>query len=92
MATLARRTDDAVFSGRELDDAEVDAVWAEVIATVEATRATLPRWKRTLARYRLAAASGWAQRVAVLAAAQRPLRGSAPRSSPRGSGQHGGRS
>jgi len=80
VAALARRTDDAVFSGRELDDAEVDAVWAEVIATVEATRAALPRWKRALARYRLAAATGWARRVAALAAAQ----GSRPRAGKRG--------
>ena len=80
VATLARRTDDAVFSGRELDDAEVDAVWAEVIATVEATRAALPRWKRALARYRLAAETGWARRVAALAAAQ----GSRPRAGKRG--------
>lgn len=71
IATLARRTDDAVFSGRELDDAEVNAVWAEVIATVDATRETLPRWKRVVARYRLAAATGWVRRVVVLAAAQR---------------------
>ncbi|HEU0205613.1 MAG TPA: transglutaminaseTgpA domain-containing protein [Pseudolysinimonas sp.] len=77
VATLARRTDDAVFSGRELDDAEVDAVWADVIATVDAARANLPRWKRALARYRLAAATEWARGVAALAAAQRPSRRSA---------------
>ena len=74
VATLARRTDDAVFSGRELDDAEVDVVWAEVLATVDAARATLPRWKRALAGYRLAAATRWARGVAALAAAQRPSR------------------
>jgi len=75
VVTLARRTDDAVFSGRELDDAEVDAVWAEVISTVDATRATLSPWRRALARYRLAAATGWARRVAAVAAAQGPSRG-----------------
>jgi transglutaminase-like putative cysteine protease len=69
--TLARRTDDAVFSGRELDDAEVDAVWAEVIATVDATRTTLPWWGRVVARYRLAAATRWARRVVVLAGSTR---------------------
>ncbi len=73
IAILARRTDDAVFSGRELDDAEVDAVWAEVLATVDATRASLPGWRRVLARYRLAAATKWAHGVAALAAAQRPV-------------------
>lgn len=74
VATLARRTDDAVFSGRELDDDEVDAVWAEVISTVDATRASLPRWRRALARYRLAAATRWARRVTAVAAAQGPSR------------------
>ena len=69
--TLARRTDDAVFSGRELGDAEVDAVWADVVATVDATRDGLPWWKRALARYRLAAANRWARRVVVLAATRR---------------------
>ena len=68
---LARRTDDAVFSGRELDAAEVDAVWADVVATVDATRDGLPLWKRVLARYRLAAANRWARRVVVLAAIRR---------------------
>lgn len=70
--TLASRTDEAVFSDREPDDAEVDAVWAEVAATVDAVRAMLPWWRRALARYRLAAASRWARGVAVLAASQRP--------------------
>jgi len=79
VATLARRTDDAVFSGRELDDAEVDAVWAEVISTVDAARAALPRWRRALTRYRLAAATGWARRVAAVAAAQVPARTRAAR-------------
>ena len=72
VGTLARRTDDAVFSGREPDDAEVDAVWAEVVAAVEEARQKLPWWKRTLARYRLAATSRWARRVARLAASQLP--------------------
>jgi hypothetical protein len=79
VATLARRTDDAVFSGRELDDAEVDAVWAEVISTVDAARAALPRWRRALARYRLAAATGWARRVAAVVAAQVPAQTRAAR-------------
>jgi transglutaminase-like putative cysteine protease len=69
---LATRTDGAVFSARELDAADVDAVWADVIATVDATRDALPWWKRVLARYRLAAADRLARRVAVLAASQRP--------------------
>jgi len=76
LGTLARRTDAAVFSGRELDDAEVDAVWAEVIATVDATRDTLPRWRRVLARYRLASIAGWSRRVVRLATAA-PARKSA---------------
>jgi hypothetical protein len=67
VSVLARRTDDAVFSGRELDDAEVDAMWADMIAIVGATRSALPRWRRLIARYRLAAITGWARRVTALA-------------------------
>jgi transglutaminase-like putative cysteine protease len=72
LATLARRTDDAVFSGREPDDAEIDAVWAQMTATIEATRDTLPRWRRVVARYRLAAIAGWSRRVVRLAATAAP--------------------
>jgi hypothetical protein len=72
LATLARRTDAAVFSGREPDDAEVAAVWAEVIATVDATRGALPRWRRVIARYRLASLAGWSRRVARVAETARP--------------------
>ena len=68
LATLARRTDAAVFSGREVDDTEIDAVWAEALAAVEATRVTLPRWRRVLARYRLASIAGWSRRLQRLAA------------------------
>jgi hypothetical protein len=70
VAVLAHRTDDAVFSARELDDAEVDAMWADVVATVGATRNALPWWRRLVARYRLAAITGWARRVTVLATAR----------------------
>jgi hypothetical protein len=72
LATLARRTDDAVFSAREPDQAEVDAVWAEVIAMVGAARGGLPWSRRTVARYRLASTTWWARRVALLAASQLP--------------------
>ena len=74
LALLARRTDDAVFSGRELDVAEVDAVWAEVVATVNATRATLPRWRQLIARYRLASIASWSRRVVALASTSTPRR------------------
>ncbi|MES1212701.1 MAG: hypothetical protein ABUT11_04050, partial [Leifsonia sp.] len=53
--------------GRELDDSEVDELWADMIATVRATRSALPRWRRVIGRYRLAAITGWARRVTVLA-------------------------
>lgn len=72
LALLARRTDDAVFSGRELDDAEVDAAWSAMIATVESTRVASPRWRRVLARYRLASVAGWSRRVVRLAATAAP--------------------
>lgn len=67
LALLARHTDDAVFSGRDLDEAEIDAVWADMVATVEATRETLPRWRRLIARYRLASIVSWSRRIVALA-------------------------
>ena len=78
LTALARRTDDVVFSGRELDPGEVDAVWAEVIATVVATRDTLPRWRRIVARYRLASLVSWSRRVVVRATATAAPLGTAP--------------
>ncbi|MEO6117160.1 MAG: transglutaminaseTgpA domain-containing protein [Pseudolysinimonas sp.] len=71
VGSLALRTDDAVFSGRELDDGEVDALWAEVTATIDTARGALPWGRRVLARYRLAAATAWARRVTAVAAASR---------------------
>jgi transglutaminase-like putative cysteine protease len=67
LLTLASRTDDAVFSGRELSPSEVEAVWAQMVQTVNATRETLPWWRRTLARYRLASIAAWSRRMANLA-------------------------
>ncbi len=78
LALLARRTDDAVFSGRDLDDAEIDGVWAEMVATVDATRETLPRWRRAIARYRLASIVSWSRRVVAIASSANPRAGSRP--------------
>lgn len=71
VGSLALRTDDAVFSGRELDAAEVDALWADMTATVDVARGALPWARRVLARYRWAAATRWARRVAAVASAPR---------------------
>jgi transglutaminase-like putative cysteine protease len=75
LTALARRTDDAVFSGRELDANEIDAVWAGVVATVQATREELPWWRRLLARYRLASVASWSRRVVRLASTAAPRPG-----------------
>ena len=68
LLSVARRTDAAVFSGRPLDDADLEALWGEVLATVETTRQSLPWWQRLLVHYRVAAASSWARRVIRVAA------------------------
>jgi hypothetical protein len=70
--TLARRTDGAVFSGREPAKADVQAVWSEALAAVEAARQTLPWWRRLAARYRLASIVSWSRRVARMASSTRP--------------------
>jgi hypothetical protein len=72
LMTLARRTDGAVFSGREPAKADVQAVWSEALAAVEAARQTLPWWRRLAARYRLASIVSWSRRVARMASSTRP--------------------
>lgn len=71
---LARTTDEAVFSGRDVTPDAVSAAWdgAERVvrgATEEATRS-----RRLLSRYRLASARRWAGRVAQAAQAAAPRR------------------
>ena len=63
LRALAASTDEAVFSGREVDDKATDVVWTEALAAVEIARAGLSRGRRWLSRYRIRSARDWVARV-----------------------------
>ncbi|MBI5161148.1 MAG: transglutaminase domain-containing protein [Micrococcales bacterium] len=66
---LARRSDDAVFSGREVTAAEVADAWGGAEEVAQGAYRSVGRRRRLLSRYRLAAARRWAGRVAQAAQA-----------------------
>ena len=53
LASIAAVTDEAVFSGIDVDEARRDTVWTEALAAVEIARASVTRLRRTVARYRI---------------------------------------
>lgn len=59
LRSLAATTDEAVFSGLEIDPAESDKVWTEAMAAVELARNGLPKTRQFLSRYRLRTARDW---------------------------------
>lgn len=63
LRTLALRTDEAVFSGREVDRAEADAVWAEALAAVTAAHERATRASRLKSRFRLASVRAAGRRL-----------------------------
>jgi transglutaminase-like putative cysteine protease len=64
LRSLAVVTDEAVFSGREVDPAEDETVWTESMAAVELARGTVTGWRRVASRYRLRAARNVIARLA----------------------------
>ncbi|BDI21813.1 transglutaminase domain-containing protein [Herbiconiux sp. L3-i23] len=50
---LAHRADDAVFSGRSIDDAAAEQVWTEALGAAEIARAAASGARRLRSRYRL---------------------------------------
>jgi transglutaminase-like putative cysteine protease len=64
LRALAASTDEAVFSGREIDEQATGVVWTEALAAVEIARAGLSRGRRWLSRYRIRSARDWVARVA----------------------------
>jgi transglutaminase-like putative cysteine protease len=66
LRTVAARSDEAVFSGVEVDRATSDVVWTEAMAAVRLAAAARTRWNRIVARYRISAVSAWAHRVSTL--------------------------
>lgn len=63
LAGLATATDEAVFSGRDIDDAQSEHAWTEALAAVEVTRAAVTRVRRILSRYRVRSARDWVSHV-----------------------------
>lgn len=61
---LAVATDEAVFSGADVDDATTETVWTEAMAAVEVAHSTLSGVRRLLARFRIRKARDWVARVA----------------------------
>jgi len=53
LTSIAAVTDEAVFSGIDVDEARRDTVWTEALAAVEIARASVTRLRRTVARYRI---------------------------------------
>lgn len=65
LGVLAVRTDEAVFSGRDVPDEQSQQVWSEAQALVAAARRGISGIRRFLARYRVRTARDWAQRVST---------------------------
>lgn len=61
---LAVATDEAVFSGEDVDPARSEQSWTEAEAAVTATRAGLTRMRLILSRYRVRTARDWAKKMA----------------------------
>ena len=53
LSAIATRTDDAVFSGREVPVEESDEIWTEAEAAVGLARASTSRLRRELAKFRI---------------------------------------
>jgi transglutaminase-like putative cysteine protease len=63
LRSLAAATDEAVFSGAEVDEARTDTVWTEALAAVEVARSTVTGAKRLLSRFRIRTARDWVARM-----------------------------
>lgn len=64
LRSLAAVADEAVFSGREVDEAQDEAVWTEAMAAVELARGAVTGWRRIASRYRLRRARDLVSRLA----------------------------
>ena len=61
---IAARTDRAVFSGENVDEAGGEAIWTEALGAVAAGRAAVGGARRLLSRYRLRRVRDWIARAA----------------------------
>jgi transglutaminase-like putative cysteine protease len=65
LRSLAVRTDEAVFSGRQVSEETTDAVWTEAMAAVALVSAGVTRARRILSLYRLRKGRDWASRIST---------------------------
>jgi transglutaminase-like putative cysteine protease len=56
LRTLASTTDEAVFSGRDVEGQESEEMWTTALGAVEVATAAVPRSRRMLSRYRIRSA------------------------------------
>ena len=69
---IATATDEAVFSGQEIDDARTEIVWTEALAAVEVARSTVTGTKRLLSRFRIRTARDWVARMSSSGSKETP--------------------
>ncbi|MFT4283760.1 MAG: transglutaminaseTgpA domain-containing protein [Protaetiibacter sp.] len=67
LGALAADTDELVFSGREGEAAEADAVWTDALGAVDVARASATPRVRLLSRYRIRSARDLAARLTTTA-------------------------
>ena len=67
LRSLAVATDEAVFAGQDVDEAQTDPVWTEALAAVEVARSTVTGMRRLLSRFRIRTARDWVNRLAASA-------------------------
>lgn len=63
LRTIAVSTDEAVFSGLQIDEQHSEAVWTEALAAVELAHEAVSGVRRLLSRFRIRSARDWAARV-----------------------------
>lgn len=83
LRVLASETDELVFSGREPEPAESDAVWSTALEAVDTARASATGRTRLLSRYRVRSARDLAARLTTTASATTTSASAAPRRSDR---------
>jgi len=67
LGVLAADTDELVFSGRDGEAAEADAVWTDALGAVDVARASATPRVRLLSRYRIRSARDLAARLTTTA-------------------------
>ena len=63
LRSLAATTDEAVFSGQQIDSEHSERVWTEALAAVEVATAAVTGLRRILSRYRVRKARDWATKI-----------------------------